>query len=129
MRFSRGKQDGYYHYRHYSLPLLFTLALALAIPATAAEDASTILSRFQQYLQINTAQPHPNYYEAAQFITSQANSLSLHSQTLEFVEESPSFSSNGKARTQPSLPSSSTHIQMLSLPSITSGLTRLSPLT
>lgn len=87
MRFSRGKQDGYYHYRHYSLPLLFTLALA--IPATAAEDASTILSRFQQYLQINTAQPQPNYYEAAQFITSQANSLSLHSQTLEFVEGKP----------------------------------------
>ncbi|KAJ8572099.1 hypothetical protein K7X08_008610 [Anisodus acutangulus] len=75
--------SGRHHY--YS----FCLSVLLLVTATAAEDPSAILSRFQQYLQINTAQPQPNYYEAAQFITSQAKSLSLESQTLEFVKGKP----------------------------------------
>ncbi|XP_055815417.1 uncharacterized protein LOC129885239 [Solanum dulcamara] len=82
MSFCSGKHDSYHH--------LYLLLVTLILTATtAAEDPSTILSRFQQYLQINTAQPHPNYYEAAQFITSQAKLLSLESQTLEFVKGKP----------------------------------------
>ncbi|EXB40434.1 hypothetical protein L484_013737 [Morus notabilis] len=50
---------------------------------------SSAISRFQQYLRINTAHPNPQYSEAADFILSQANSLSLHSQTLEFVPGKP----------------------------------------
>ncbi|CAN4112639.1 unnamed protein product [Withania somnifera] len=79
-----GKHESYRHY-HFSL----CLSVVLLVAATAAEDPSAILSRFQQYLQINTAQPQPNYYEAAEFITSQAKSLSLESQTLEFVKGKP----------------------------------------
>ncbi|KNA12601.1 hypothetical protein SOVF_124420 [Spinacia oleracea] len=52
-------------------------------------SSSSIISRFQEYLQINTAHPNPRYYEAADFILSQAESLSLESQTIEFVENKP----------------------------------------
>lgn len=84
MSFCSGKH-GYYHDL-----CVFLITLILIVTATtAAEDPSTILSRFQQYLQINTAQPHPNYYEAAEFIISQAKLLSLESQTLEFVKGKP----------------------------------------
>lgn len=78
------KHECYRHY-HYSL----CVSVVLLVTATAAEDPSAIVSRFQQYLQINTAQPQPNYYEAAEFITWQAKSLSLESQTLEFVKGKP----------------------------------------
>uniref|UniRef100_A0A2N9EWB2 N-acyl-aliphatic-L-amino acid amidohydrolase n=1 Tax=Fagus sylvatica TaxID=28930 RepID=A0A2N9EWB2_FAGSY len=53
------------------------------------DRSSSIISRFQEYLQINTAQPNPKYNEAAKFILSQAQSLSLEAQTLEFVEAKP----------------------------------------
>ncbi|KAA8535911.1 hypothetical protein F0562_028389 [Nyssa sinensis] len=68
--------------RLYFLSLLF-------FTLTASEDPLAILSRFQQYLRINTAHPNPNYYEAADFILSHAKSLSLESQTLEFVKGKP----------------------------------------
>ncbi|RAL39781.1 hypothetical protein DM860_003314 [Cuscuta australis] len=54
-------------------------------PAAAAE----IISRFQEYLRIDTAQPNPRYGEAADFIISQAKSLSLEAQTIEFVKGKP----------------------------------------
>ncbi|RVX12108.1 Aminoacylase-1 [Vitis vinifera] len=63
--------------------------LSLLFSTLGADDDSSIVSRFQRYLQINTAQPNPNYYEAADFIVSQAQSISLHSQTLEFVKGKP----------------------------------------
>ncbi|XP_027089442.1 uncharacterized protein [Coffea arabica] len=81
------------------LLLLLFLVLFLSSSASKAasavsqdEDsssASSIISRFRQYLQINTAQPKPNYHEAADFLISQANSLSLESQVLEFVQGKP----------------------------------------
>ncbi|KAK1408632.1 hypothetical protein QVD17_40569 [Tagetes erecta] len=54
---------------------------------TVADDS--IVSRFQEYLKINTAHPSPNYHEAANFILSQAKSLSLETQTIEFVKNKP----------------------------------------
>ncbi|KAK6806032.1 hypothetical protein RDI58_003817 [Solanum bulbocastanum] len=84
MSFCSGK-NGHYH----DLCVFFITLILIVTATTAAEDPSTILSRFQQYLQINTAQPHPNYYEAAEFIISQAKLLSLESQTLEFVKGKP----------------------------------------
>ncbi|CAK9136715.1 unnamed protein product [Ilex paraguariensis] len=74
------------------LPRLYFLSLSLVVftlPVMAIEDSSAVISRFQQYLQINTAQPNPNYYEAADFILSQAKSLSLESQILEFANGKP----------------------------------------
>ncbi|XP_056686164.1 uncharacterized protein [Spinacia oleracea] len=52
-------------------------------------SSSSIMSRFQEYLQINTAHPNPKYYEAAYFILSQPESMSLESQTIEFVLSKP----------------------------------------
>ncbi|KAG6653689.1 aminoacylase-1-like isoform X1 [Carya illinoinensis] len=66
------------------------LLLFISSPkATAEEDPSSVVSRFQQYLQINTAQPSPRYTQAADFILSLAQSLSLETQTLEFVQGKP----------------------------------------
>ncbi|CAA0837000.1 Peptidase M20/M25/M40 family protein [Striga hermonthica] len=74
---------------HY-LPLLLSLAIAILLPAAAVEtDSSPIIARFQEYLRIDTAHPSPSYYEAADFILSQAKSLSLDSQILEFAKGKP----------------------------------------
>lgn len=70
----------------YFLSLLFTAITAIQNPSSSS---SSIISRFQEYLRINTAQPNPNYYVAADFILSQAKSLSLESQTIEFVKNKP----------------------------------------
>ncbi|ESW25016.1 hypothetical protein PHAVU_003G001200 [Phaseolus vulgaris] len=52
-------------------------------------EESSIISRFQQYLKINTAQPNPGYKEAAEFLISEGKELSLESQSIEFVEGKP----------------------------------------
>ncbi|XP_024019369.1 aminoacylase-1 isoform X1 [Morus notabilis] len=67
--------------------VLFSSQLSLAVEEE--ENPEAIISRFQQYLRINTAQPSPDYAEAADFILAQAKSLSLESQTLEFVNGKP----------------------------------------
>ncbi|KAF3435806.1 hypothetical protein FNV43_RR22898 [Rhamnella rubrinervis] len=77
------------------LCLLYFLFISSISPTAAVgeEDPSSssalIISRFQKYLQINTAHPNPQYYEAVDFFISQAKSLSLESQTLEFVKGKP----------------------------------------
>ncbi|XP_050227553.1 uncharacterized protein LOC126677123 [Mercurialis annua] len=55
----------------------------------AAGDSDSIIGRFQQYLQINTAHPNPNYKEAEEFLVSQAKSIGLESQSIEFVTGKP----------------------------------------
>ncbi|KAJ7954623.1 aminoacylase-1 [Quillaja saponaria] len=70
---------------HLCLPSL----LILIVLSTEASDPSSIIARFQQYLQINTAQPNPEYKQAAEFIISQAKSFSLESHTIEFVNGKP----------------------------------------
>ncbi|CAN0926992.1 Acy1 [Linum grandiflorum] len=70
------------------LPLLLCLIVFHSAAASDSDSAQTI-SRFQQYLQINTAQPTPNYYEAVDFLTAQADSLSLQTRSLEFVPGKP----------------------------------------
>ncbi|XP_021753262.1 aminoacylase-1-like [Chenopodium quinoa] len=69
--------------------ILYFLSLQFITIKTTQDPSSAIISRFQEYLRINTAQPNPNYYEAADFILSQANSLSLESQTIVFVKNKP----------------------------------------
>ncbi|MCL7032805.1 hypothetical protein MKW94_013946 [Papaver nudicaule] len=56
---------------------------------SSVESSTEVITRFQQYLQINTAHPNPKYYEAADFIISQAKSLNLEYETLEFVKGKP----------------------------------------
>ncbi|KAK8474982.1 hypothetical protein V6N13_083067, partial [Hibiscus sabdariffa] len=73
------------------LPLFFHCLLLLTSSATSPiqDDESHIISRFQQYLQINTSQPSPDYQKSTQFLLSQSLSLSLESQVLQFVERKP----------------------------------------
>ncbi|KAL6217897.1 hypothetical protein ACLB2K_011114 [Fragaria x ananassa] len=68
---------------------LLSLLLLSSKPISAEEQQDSVISRFQKYLQINTAHPKPLYQEAADFILTEANSLSLQSQTLEFVPGKP----------------------------------------
>ncbi|KAI4313190.1 hypothetical protein L6164_026188 [Bauhinia variegata] len=78
-----------------SIVYLHLVSLLLFVASSKIEaldptlSTPEIISRFQQYLQINTAQPNPQYYEAADFLISQAKSLSLESQTIEFVKGKP----------------------------------------
>ncbi|KAM1684037.1 hypothetical protein TB2_034734 [Malus domestica] len=68
------------------LHLCIISLLLLSSKSTAIlSDDDPIISRFQRYLRINTAHPNPQYREAADFILSEAESLSLESQTIEFV--------------------------------------------
>ncbi|KAL7237238.1 hypothetical protein ACSBR2_003514 [Camellia fascicularis] len=78
----------HHHHQYYSVRLLLVVILYLA-SASASASEDLIISRFQQYLQINTAHPNPKYYEAAGFILSEAKSLSLESQVLELVKGKP----------------------------------------
>ncbi|KAL1832429.1 hypothetical protein ACET3Z_002080 [Daucus carota] len=95
MEILRKKQNQ--HLYGASLLLLFVLCFFFCscnnkrqvISDAKVDEDSVIISRFQKYLQIKTAQPNPNYYEAAEFIISEAKSLSLESQIIEFVEGKP----------------------------------------
>ncbi|KAL8463102.1 hypothetical protein ACS0TY_033937 [Phlomoides rotata] len=81
----------YCQLRHISALFVATVVLLLptGIVTVADKDSRPIISRFQEYLRINTAQPKPSYYEASDFITSQAKALSLDYQILEFVKGKP----------------------------------------
>ncbi|GMJ03427.1 aquaporin interactor [Hibiscus trionum] len=70
-------------------PFLLLHLLPLPALANPAASPSQIISRFQQYLQINTTQPSPDYQTSTQFILSQAGSLSLESRAIEFVKNKP----------------------------------------
>ncbi|XP_020526239.1 aminoacylase-1 [Amborella trichopoda] len=62
----------------------------LLITTTSSEEESaTIISRFQQYLQIDTAHPNPNYSLSTTFILSLAESIGLQYETLEFAKGKP----------------------------------------
>ncbi|MQL76624.1 hypothetical protein Taro_009008 [Colocasia esculenta] len=86
------------------LPLLLLLSSATpAAAAYAAEDAAAI-SRFRQYLQINTSHPNPDYAGTTAFILSLARELALDSEVLEFVPGKPLVLLKWPGR-DPSLPS------------------------
>ncbi|XP_057819102.2 uncharacterized protein LOC131032182 isoform X2 [Cryptomeria japonica] len=78
--------------KNYFRILITTLSIVLIafsyITKSESPD-SHLISRFQQYLQINTAQPNPNYKPAADFILSQAKSIGLDVQVLEYVKSKP----------------------------------------
>ncbi|CAL1391559.1 unnamed protein product [Linum trigynum] len=69
--------------------LLFTIPPPSAAAGDSSSSPSQVISRFQQYLQINTAQPTPDYHLAAEFLISQADSISLPSRSIEFVHGKP----------------------------------------
>ncbi|CAI9095757.1 OLC1v1031763C2 [Oldenlandia corymbosa var. corymbosa] len=86
------------------LLLVSSLQISLAKPSVQESTESEIISRFQQYLQINTSQPDPDYKQSTSFLLAIANSLSLESQVLEFVPGKPLVLLKWPG-TDPSLPS------------------------
>ncbi|WOL19501.1 hypothetical protein Cni_G28299 [Canna indica] len=89
------------------LLLFFTAAVAEHATKGAAfapDEADAVISRFQEYLRIDTAHPSPDYAAAAAFLRSHAESLSLQHQTLEFVAGKPLLLLKWPGR-RPSLPS------------------------
>ncbi|KAI3980269.1 hypothetical protein MKX01_028277 [Papaver californicum] len=71
------------------LNAIITIFLFLFLFTSSVQSSTEVITGFQQYLQINTAHPNPKYYEAADFIISQAKSLNLGYETLEFVKGKP----------------------------------------
>ncbi|XWS15112.1 hypothetical protein CRYUN_Cryun35bG0066200 [Craigia yunnanensis] len=56
---------------------------------TFYSQEDTPIARFRRYLQFNAAHPNPNYAGPISFLISQANSIGLQSQTLEFTPSKP----------------------------------------
>ncbi|MFQ6649448.1 hypothetical protein Gotur_022948 [Gossypium turneri] len=71
--------------------LLFSSLLSFTnpTPSPTQDEQSQIISRFQEYLRINTSQPSPDYKKSTQFILTLAESLSLETQVIEFVQGKP----------------------------------------
>lgn len=69
--------------------IFLTVLIAAKWMEASESEESSIITRFQQYLKINTAQPSPRYKEAAEFLISEGKGLSLESQSVEFVEGKP----------------------------------------
>lgn len=63
----------------------------LATPTHQNQDSieDTPVTRFQNYLRINTAHPSPDYPSAAAYLLSQARSIGLQARTLEFSPGKP----------------------------------------
>ncbi|KAJ0013950.1 hypothetical protein Pint_21281 [Pistacia integerrima] len=74
---------------HYHLLQIFFFLYLLHFTNSSQDPSSAIISRFQEYLQINTSQPSPDYKKATAFLLSQAQSLSLESQTFELAKNKP----------------------------------------
>lgn len=72
-----------------SLLALIILLVSPSNSAAAGDDDSSIVERFQRYLRINTAQPNPDYAQSTDFLLSEAKSLSLEGQAIEFVPGKP----------------------------------------
>ncbi|XP_028787915.1 aminoacylase-1-like [Neltuma alba] len=74
------------HCRHF---LLIHLIILSATSLASPQEQETPVTRFQQYLRINTAHPQPDYASAVSFLISQAQSIGLQYRTLEFSPGKP----------------------------------------
>nr|BAD10058.1 putative aminoacylase [Oryza sativa Japonica Group] len=85
--------------------LLLGLLLVLPVPAVSSSDAEeAVVSRFREYLRIDTAQPAPDYAAAVAFLRGQAGAAGLEARTLELVAGKPLLLLRWPGR-RPSLPS------------------------
>uniref|UniRef100_A0A0E0LWS9 N-acyl-aliphatic-L-amino acid amidohydrolase n=1 Tax=Oryza punctata TaxID=4537 RepID=A0A0E0LWS9_ORYPU len=81
------------------------LSLLLIHPVSAvSSDADEVISRFRDYLRIDTAQPAPDYAAAVAFLRGQADAAGLEARTLELVAGKPLLLLRWPGR-RPSLPS------------------------
>ncbi|KAJ3677663.1 hypothetical protein LUZ60_003387 [Juncus effusus] len=74
---------------HLAILLVISSAAGGKASALTPSEADSAVSRFQEYLRIDTAQPSPDYAKAAAFLISQAESIGLESQILEFASGKP----------------------------------------
>ncbi|KAL2893194.1 Aminoacylase-1, partial [Bienertia sinuspersici] len=72
-----------------ALSITVFLMLALVIRSEEDENSINIIRRFQTYLRFKTAHPNPNYTAPVSFLISEAESIGLHTRTLEFVPGKP----------------------------------------
>ncbi|CAL0317915.1 unnamed protein product [Lupinus luteus] len=78
------------HFNSFNLSLTLFLSILLTSPTqTQQQELDTPITRFQNYLRINTAHPTPDYTSAVSYLKAQAQALGLHHQTLEFVPGKP----------------------------------------
>ncbi|GJN03954.1 hypothetical protein PR202_ga21455 [Eleusine coracana subsp. coracana] len=84
--------------------LLSIALLASAAAATSPSSDADAISRFQEYLRIDTAQPAPKYAAAVDFLRAQAAAAGLEAQTIELFAGKPLLLLKWPGR-QPSLPS------------------------
>ncbi|XP_006659580.1 aminoacylase-1 [Oryza brachyantha] len=83
---------------------LLLFLLPLAISAASPSSDAEVISRFQEYLRIDTAQPAPDYAAAVAFLRGQADAAGLEASTLELVAGKPLLLLRWPGR-RPSLPS------------------------
>ncbi|XVF64713.1 hypothetical protein PTKIN_Ptkin09bG0189500 [Pterospermum kingtungense] len=69
--------------------LLFFLIIFFFSVHSLHYQEDTPITRFRRYLQFNTAHPNPNYEDPISFLISQANTVGLKTQTLEFTPSKP----------------------------------------
>ncbi|KAI8531305.1 hypothetical protein RHMOL_Rhmol11G0126200 [Rhododendron molle] len=80
------------HHLLQALSLLFSLPLLSAIPHPQQHQETTTtnpITRFQQYLIINTAHPNPDYSSAISFLQSQSQLFNLTAHLLHFSPSKP----------------------------------------
>ncbi|XP_057442654.1 uncharacterized protein LOC130734318 [Lotus japonicus] len=80
------------HYFTFSLFLHLTLLLSLlpfSATTTTEQEQDNPITRFQRYLQINTAHPNPDYTSAVSYLITQASSINLRHKTLHFSPGNP----------------------------------------
>ncbi|KAE9605869.1 putative N-acyl-aliphatic-L-amino acid amidohydrolase [Lupinus albus] len=73
---------------YFSLTLFLSLLLS-STTQTHQKELDTPITRFQNYLRINTAHPTPDYSSVVAYLKAQAQALGLHHQTLQFVPGKP----------------------------------------
>ncbi|GMP79349.1 hypothetical protein CsSME_00034931 [Camellia sinensis var. sinensis] len=80
------------NYHHHLLLSTVTLFLCLPLLSSSPHhhlQEDTPITRFQQFLRINTAHPNPDYSSSVSFLKSRALSLNLQTQLLEFSPNKP----------------------------------------
>ncbi|GAV84114.1 Peptidase_M20 domain-containing protein/M20_dimer domain-containing protein [Cephalotus follicularis] len=77
------------HHHHQLLTLLLFLLSTSTSSQSHQPKQDNPITRFQQFLQINTAHPNPNYYNPISFLITQAKSIGLTYRTLEFTPNKP----------------------------------------
>ncbi|KAL2632640.1 hypothetical protein R1flu_004119 [Riccia fluitans] len=67
--------------------LMFFEQLVVGLPLSPKEEE--VVSRFQEYLRIDTVHPSPNYYPVTEFLIIQGKQIGLDTKVVEYVQGKP----------------------------------------